>query len=57
MNVVEGVHSDTLEWYQGGNPEEIEDLINDGANLNFYNKLGNNAFQEACARGQIQCKS
>ena len=41
----------------GGNPEEIEDLINDGANLNFYNKLGNNAFQEACARGQIQCKS
>ena len=35
----------------------IEDLIQEGAKLDYYNKAGNNAFHEACGKGQLKSKS
>ena len=57
FEAVAGSHDNWLEWTEGGDQELIEELIADGATLNYYSKAGNNAFHEACGKGQLQSKS
>lgn len=51
---VAGSHDNWLEWTEGGDQDLIEELIADGATLNYYSDTGNNAFHEACSKGQLQ---
>jgi len=53
FEAVAGSHDNWLEWTEGGDQELIEELIADGAKLNYYSKAGNNAFHEACSKGQL----
>ena len=57
FEAVSGSHDNWLEWTEGGDQELIEELISDGAKLNYYSKAGNNAFHEACSKGQLKSKS
>ena len=57
FEAVAGSHDNWLEWTEGGDQELIEELIADGAKLNYYSKAGNNAFHEACSKGQLTSKS
>ena len=57
FEAVSGSHDNWLEWTEGGDQELIEELIADGAKLNYYSKAGNNAFHEACSKGQLKSKS
>ena len=56
FEAVSGSHDNWLEWTEGGDQELIVELIEDGAKLDYYNKAGNNAFHEACSKGQLQSK-
>ena len=50
---VAGFHDPTLGWTEGGDLDEIEQLIEQGANLNYLDENGNNAYHEACNKGQL----
>ena len=50
---VAGFHDATLGWTEGGDLDEIEQLIEQGANLNYLDENGNNAYHEACNKGQL----
>ena len=53
---VAGFHDPTLGWTEGGDLDEIEQLIEQGANLNYLDENGNNAYHEACNKGQLDSK-
>ena len=36
--------------------DEIEQLIENGGNLNYMDENGNNAYHEACNKGQLDSK-
>ena len=49
-----GYHSETLGWTEGGDLDEIEQLIEQGASLDYVDENGNNAYHEACNKGQLE---
>ena len=53
---VAGHHNETLGWTEGGDLDEIEQLIENGGNLNYLDENGNNAYHEACNKGQLDSK-
>ena len=48
-----GFHDPTCGWTEGGDLDEIEQLIEQGGNLNYLDENGNNAYHEACNKGQL----
>ena len=54
LKAVAGYHSETLGWTEGGDLDEIEQLIEQGASLDYVDENGNNAYHEACNKGQLE---